>query len=181
MTFNLILVLVMGVLCYFVLPFIIWCCVKNEKAKNILTTIFFCMYLLVLFAGVFGKIGISSKNVSVSFDFGGEWFAKRVNTNLDIRAITKFDLCINIAMLLPVGMFVLYLSRKRKWWLKLLFLLVFGVVSGCFIEFMQYALPIHRSVQITDVLLNTISVVIGGLIAWLYLFVIKKIRKSPTL
>lgn len=175
MNFNIWLVLVLGIFSYFILPFILWL-IKNNKARNILTGIFFGLYLIVLFAGVFGKIGISAQNVSISFDFSGRWCAKNINASLDLNGITKFDLIINLVMLIPVGMFVIYFGRKRKWWLKIILLIVFGALSGIFIELLQFILPVYRSVQLTDILLNTISVFVGGLIAWGYLAVIKKIR-----
>ena len=180
MSFNLIFVLVMGGVCYFVLPFLLWL-IKNEKARTVLTIIFFSLFILVLFAGVFGQISIDKKTVSVSFNFDGEWFSKSINTNVDLKNITKFDLIINLVMLLPVGMFVVFMYRKARWWGRAILLVLFGVMSGIFIEIMQYSLPIDRYVQLTDVILNAISVVAGGVIAWIYLGIIKLIRKSPTL
>lgn len=172
------LVLALGVICYFVLPIAIWC-IRKEKLRNAFTILFFCLYLGVLFCGVFGQLGISESQITINFDFGGKWCAKTVKWSLN--SIGTFDLVINLLMLFPVGMLVFYFSRKKKWWARLILLVVFGLLSGTFIETCQFILPVPRSVQLSDVLLNAVSVFAGGLIAWGYLAVIKKIKHRITL
>ncbi|MBQ8909309.1 MAG: VanZ family protein [Clostridia bacterium] len=169
------LVLLLGVICYFILPVAIWL-IKKEKLKNIFTIIFFCLYLGVLFCGVFGKLGIDGNKVVINFDFGGRWCAKTIKWSL--LNISTFDLVINLVMLLPVGMFILYFSQKKKWWVRLILLIFLGFASGALIETCQFILPIQRSVQLSDAILNMVSVFIGGLIAWGYLSVINKIRNK---
>lgn len=171
MTISTILILILGVLSFFVLPFGIWC-IKNEKVKNILTICFFCLYLGVLFCGVFGKLSIGEKVVKIDFDFGGQWCAKTIRwspTN-----IGTFDLVINLVMLFPVGMIIFYFVRKKKWWARLLCLIGFGLLTGLLIETCQFILPVPRSVQLSDALLNMTSAFVGGMIAWGYLWFIEK-------
>ena len=168
------LVLVIGVLCYMALPIAIWCIRKN-KVRNILTVLFFCAYLGVLFCGVFGKLAISENQIIIDFDFSGQWCNKTIKWSL--ANIGTFDLVINLLMLFPVGMIVYYFARMKKWWVKVLLLIIFGFATGLFIETCQFVLPIPRSVQLSDALLNTVSVFVGGLIAWGYLAIIKKVRK----
>lgn len=172
------LILILGVLSFFVLPFGIWC-FKNNKIKNILTIVFFCLYLVVLFCGVFGKLSIDEKVVKIDFEFTEQWCAKAIRwspTN-----IGKFDLIINLVMLFPVGMLIYYFSRSKKWWVKLLFLIGFGLLTGVLIETFQFILPISRSVQLSDALLNMTSTFIGGLIAWGYIWFIDKIIHKNSL
>ena len=168
------LVLLIGVVCYLILPIAIWC-IKKDNVKNILTILFFCMYLIVLICGVFGQLAISENEIIVNFDFSGPWCSKTINFSL--AKIDTFDLVINLLMLFPVGMIAYYFARKKKWWTKLLLLIVFGLAMGMFIETCQFILPIPRSVQLSDVLLNCVSVFVGGLIACGYLAIIKKTRK----
>ncbi|MBE7074126.1 MAG: hypothetical protein E7379_03440 [Clostridiales bacterium] len=168
------LVLCVGVLCYFALPIAIWC-IRKDRVRNILTIVFFCMYLIVLFCGVFGSLAISENQIIVDFDFGGQWCSKTIKWSLS--HIATFDLVINLLMLIPVGMMIYYFARKKQWWAKLLILIGFGLLTGLLIETCQFVLPIPRSVQLSDVLLNCLSVTVGGLIAWGYLAIIKKIRK----
>ena len=174
MTISTVLIIILGTLFYFVLPFIIWACFKNEKIKNILTICFFFLYLVVLFIGVFGKLDINDNVVSFSFDFSGSWCAKPINFSL--ASISTFDLVINIVMLIPVGMFVSYFMKNKNLFLKIISLLGVGLFVGLFIETCQFILPVPRSVQLSDALLNTVSVFVGGLIAWLYLWIIKKFK-----
>ena len=179
MTLSTVLVLIIGVLSYFVLPFLIWWLVKNQKVKNILTIVLFCCYLAVLFIGVFSQLSIGSKFISFKFDFTGKWCAKTINFSLS--HITKFDLVINLLMLFPVGMLCFYFMRNKKTWIKILLLLIFGLLTGITIETFQFILPIQRSVQLSDALLNMVSVFVGGMIAWGYLWIIKKIKKESKL
>ena len=172
---NVYLVLTAGITCYFILPFLLWL-IKNEKLKSILTHVFFGLYLCVLLAGVFGRVDISGGLVKVSFDFGGEWAAKTINWS--VSNITTFDLLINLFMVIPVGMYIAYLSRRKKMVISLLLFVALGFATGLFIESFQFILPIQRSVQLSDVLLNMASVVIGGLVGVLYLFMANKIIRD---
>lgn len=171
MTISTVLILILGIACYFVLPFCIWC-FKNDKVKTILTICFFALYLIVLFMGVFGQLEIGNKVVTINFDFSKEWCSKTIG--FSFANIGKFDLVINIVMLIPVGMFIYFLSRKKKWWLKILILVGFGFLTGFFIETCQFILPIPRSVQLSDALLNMVSAFLGGMIAWFYTWFISK-------
>ncbi|MBP3431993.1 MAG: VanZ family protein [Clostridia bacterium] len=144
--------------------------------QKILTLVFFCLYLVVLFIGVFAELDINSSVVSFKFDFVGTWCSKTIN--FTFSNITTFDLVINLVMLIPVGMFVFYLSINKKPMTKIILLLAFGLLAGVFIETLQFILPIQRSVQFSDAILNMISTLIGGLIAWDYLWVISKLRKK---
>ena len=51
--------------------------------------------------------------------------------------------------------------------------MLFGVIFGISLETLQFVLPVSRSVQLSDAILNTISVVMGGIIGILYDCVIK--------
>lgn len=175
MTFPIWLVITLGAVCYLVLPFLIWALIKNEKTKKIVTIILFSLYCVVLFVGVFGVISFSQGNVNIAFNFTNKWASKTINFGFNI---TRFDLIINLVMLFPVGMFAYFLLQKKKLWLKLLLLVLVGALTGLLIETCQFILPIYRSVQLTDVLLNTVSVFAGGMLAWGFLAIIKKIQKN---
>ena len=176
MTISTVLVIVLGAICYFILPFLLWALIKNQKLKTILTTIFICLYLGVLFVWVIGKLSISSKYIIVDFDFSGEWCAKNIRF---FEYISTFDLVINLVMLFPIGMYIYYLAQRKKWWAKILMLLGFGLLTGLFIETCQFILPIPRSVQFSDAVFNMISIFVGGLIAWGEIWFINKfIRKN---
>ena len=174
MTFPIWLVILLGALCYLVLPVVIWSTIKNERIKRIVTIVLFSLYCVVLVVGVFGVIGFSQGNVSISFNFSNSWASKSINWGFKI---STFDIVINLVMLFPVGMLVYFLSQKKKFWVKVLLLVAFGFLSGLLIEACQFILPIYRSVQLSDVILNTISVFAGGMLAWGFLALANKIQK----
>ena len=70
-------------------------------------------------------------------------------------------------MLIPIGLFDIYISRKT-FMQKLLTCLLVGLMCGVLLETIQFVLPVVRSVQLSDVLLNAISVVIGGVMGVVY-------------
>ncbi len=150
-------------ICFALLPFVLLCIIKDRKKMNIAATVIFCCYLLVLFAGVFGKLEIGAKTTKITFDFSGQWCTKSIKWNFS--HLSAFDIFINLIMLIPVGIFTSYfLHRKWKIWQLLIFLIFIGFGCGIFIETMQFILPIPRSVQLSDVIFNTASVFAGGLL-----------------
>lgn len=175
MTFPIWLVITLGAVCYLVLPFLIWSLIKNEKIKKIVTIVLFSLYCVVLFVGVFGVINIGGGNVSIAFNFTNKWASKTINFGFNI---TKFDLVINLVMLFPVGMFAFFLLQKRKLLTKVLLLVLIGALTGLLIETCQFILPIYRSVQLSDVLLNTVSVFAGGMLAWGFIALANKIQRK---
>ena len=51
---------------------------------------------------------------------------------------------------------------------KFIALGVWGFATGLLLEALQFVLPVYRSVQLSDVLLNALSVLIGGGMGMLY-------------
>ena len=172
MTFSTTFVLILGIFCYYALPMLIFFLVKNQKAQKITLIVLFCLFLCVLAVGVFGKIDIYNGVVKISADFSAGWANKPINWGFE--HITKFDLLINLFMLIPVGIFVTMLSKNAKWWQILLKSALFGLVAGVSIETLQFILPVVRSVQLSDALLNCASAVIGALYALPLCKLIKK-------
>lgn len=176
MNINVNLIIVIGVIYFLVIPFLVWASFRNEKMQKIFSTIFFCLYLGVLIAGVLSVIKIENNIVNISFDFSGDWYAKDIKWSFD--NISQFDLIINLVMLVPLGLFLSLLSKKKKPLAKILILIGFGLLTGFLIEGCQFILPVPRSVQLSDVMLNMASTLIGGFIGQIYLFIIDKIRKT---
>ena len=141
MVLNTLFVLICGILYYFILPFIIFFCVKNTKLKNILMAIYLIIFLMVLFVGVFSTISINWENISFVFDFSHGWCSKSIN--LALKNLQLFN-------------------NKKPFYVKIILLIIVGLMSGLLIEGLQFVLPVQRSVQLSDVLLNTISVLLGG-------------------
>ncbi len=165
---NIYLVLALVFLFYVVVPVLCVLFIKNEKVLKILSYIFFCVFVCVLCVGVLGIVNIQ-KTVTISFNFNGNWFGKGFNFlpyTFDLQ-----DILINIIMLVPVGIFCAVNFKH-----KILWAFLFGLFFGIGIEFLQFALPIVRSPQLSDVILNTISSGIGGIFGVLLLYIKNKIN-----
>ncbi|MGN1201476.1 MAG: VanZ family protein [Candidatus Caccovivens sp.] len=175
MKINLVFVLIFVCFCYLVLPFLLLC-IKNRNIKNVAIYCAFVCFLAVLFVGVFGKIDFDSQYVTIGFDFDGQWCSKTFNCSFS--NLTTFDVITNLVMLIPIGMFVYYFLSSKKWWLRLLTLFGIGILSGTLIETFQFILPIQRSVQLSDIVFNTISVLFGGLLCKFYLKLISIFLKN---
>jgi len=163
---NVYFVLSVGLLFYFIVPFIIIMFVKNRKISNILMGILFTLFLVILFIGIYFKVSFVNNKVYAVPDFTGEWFNKTIN--LKLNNIPKFDLVINIIMLIPIGIVCRYLTQRKVVWKRIIILLMVAFVSGILTELGQFIMPIPRGVQLSDSLLNMLSVVIGGVIASFY-------------
>lgn len=163
---NIHLVLAVGLVFYFVVPFIIIMFIKNRKVSNILMSVLFAVFLVILFVGIYFKVSFVGNKVYAVPDFSGEWFNKTIN--LSFKNIPKFDFVINIIMLIPIGIVCRYLSQKKSALKRVLILIIVAVISGVLTELGQFILPIPRGVQLSDSILNMISVVIGGIVASIY-------------
>lgn len=163
---NVYLVLALGLIFYFLVPFIVIMFVKNKKAGNIIMSTLFAMFLVVLFIGIYFKVSFVGNKVYAVPDFSGKWFNKTIN--ISFSSIPKFDFLINIIMLIPIGIVCRYLTQNKKFVKRLLILICVAFVSGILTELGQFILPIPRGVQLSDSLLNMLSVLIGGAVASFY-------------
>lgn len=163
---NIYLVLAVGLICYFIVPFIIIMFVKNKRVSNALMFTLLAVFLVVLFVGIYFRVSFVGNKVYAVPNFSGEWFNKTINVSF--KNIPKFDLVINLIMLIPIGIVCRYATNKKPLWKRILILVVVAVVSGVLTELGQFILPIPRGVQLSDSVLNMISVLIGGCVASLY-------------
>ncbi len=170
MTISTILIIVLGLIFYFALTLVFL--FFKDKVKIILFNIWFVLFLVVLIVGVFGKLDINKNFTNITFDFSAYWFNKSIN--FSFKNITKFDLLINLFMLIPVGVYFDFILTKQKFSKRLVIVLFIGLGFGLGIEFCQFMLPIQRGVQLSDALLNAASVIIGYLIFELYRLIFKK-------
>lgn len=174
MKINLTLIYILLPLLYLAIPFCVLWLIKNVKLRNILTIVLLVIFSIGLCVGVLGNFYINNGNFYVYFNFTYE-HAKVVDFNMLDNTIR--DSLINILMLIPIGMAIVGLnlnSKKRM----LILLCTVGFVLGATIETLQYVLPVARAVQISDVLLNGISVLIGGGIGCCYALILKKFKTN---
>lgn len=163
MKFPTVLVVVCGIFFYLVAPILIFK-FKQKKIRNICIFSYVIIFLLVLLAGVWGKLDIGKTWITVNFDFTHAWCAKTVKWSF--LHLTIFDVIINLLMLIPIGtMFTL--CHKQKLCKILITGFLIGFSIGVFIELTQLVLPVYRSVQLSDVIFNAISVLLGAMYGYL--------------
>jgi glycopeptide antibiotics resistance protein len=76
---------------------------------------------------------------------------------LDFDAV---ELLLNVAMFVPLGLFLVLLLGRRAWWIGILF----GVALTVVIEFVQQSLP-SRVSDPRDLVANSVGAVLGVLLA----------------
>lgn len=175
MKLNTTFVIIMVSIFYLVIPFLIML-IRNKKTQKILSIVSFCIFIAILIVGTLGKIDISKTTTTISFQKFGNWFDKSININFS--NLTKQDIIINLLMLIPIGTFTCHCFENSKIWKKILISLAVGFIYGMLIEFCQFMFPVPRSVQLSDIIFNAISVLFGALICMLYQFLICKIYKN---
>lgn len=160
---------------YIIVPIFVWFFARNSKVGRLIVIIFAGLYGVLLLLGITTKIIFQEGFAIIDVDFSANWCDKTINISL--VNIDKVDLFINIIMLIPVGLILVYFSKKSLI-NKFVFLLVIGFMIGVGLETLQFILPVYRSVQLSDVLLNTFSVIIGGVLGIFYDTIIFFIRKK---
>ncbi len=164
MILNTWIVVVIAVFAYVVLPSIMVILVKDKSKVKILTVILTILYAIVLVIGVTSKVVFDAKHVVIKFEYGTDWCNKFINWN--IFSGTLGDIAINIVLLFPLGATINVFSKGSLGKIVLKCAIV-GCVIGLLIECSQFVFPVTRSVQLSDVILNTLSTVLGGLYYYL--------------
>lgn len=154
-----------------ILPLCFLFAFKDLKKLKIAYSVLLSLYCVVLFFGVFAKIGIGQK-ITVSF-YSVDIHARKA-FNYFIYTFNLRDVIINITMFVPFG-FLICAFFKEYGILKTAGI---GLLTATFIETVQYFLPDVRMSQMSDILLNTTSCFIGALAFAAMMFLKKKIQKK---
>lgn len=167
--------LLLALLCLFfsVLPLCLLFILKSEKHLKMVYVVLLILYIIILCIGVFTDIKVKKvvtiKHFSIP-ENADKFFSFRLFTH------NKKDILLNLFMFIPFGFFVACLFNK----FKVLKTLSIGVASSIFIEVIQYFLPTVRTAQLTDIILNSISCLIGATLFVLILNLKKKKHKKKT-
>ncbi|MBQ7466765.1 MAG: VanZ family protein [Clostridia bacterium] len=142
--------------------------------QKIVCGIVVSVYVLVLLIGVLGRIDIAKQNVKIDLDFSGEFASKPIN--FGFSHLATFDIVINLLMLIPIGTYFVFFNQNIKIWKVVLFSLLIGLGVGLCIETLQFILPVKRSVQLSDALFNSVSVLLGAMYGLLLILTIKRLK-----
>ncbi len=166
MTVSLGFAITMAVVFMFLVPTVLMLFLSHTKWFKWLTLCLGLAYFCVLIIGVFGKVDIAD-TVSVSFENNGMWFSA-FNFILFNSSISNF--LINIFMFFPLAV-IIFAFFKKHLFLKTVIL---AFCLSIFIETMQFVLPISRTVELTDIIFNTLS----GIISFLYFYQLKILNRK---
>ena len=94
--------------------------------------------------------------------------------NFDIVANDLQDFIINILMLVPFGFLLKPIFQKYS----ITKTLIIGIGFSVLIEMLQLVLPINRSPQLSDIILNSLSCLIGIVSFILFKLIIIKLKSN---
>lgn len=144
---------------YFVLPAkIIF--VKDEKIQKIMLFFYSLIFCILITIGTLSNIKISKSSISISLKFKNI-NEKHISTNFSHLPLS--DTIINTFMLIPAGIVTnLTCLKNEKFSIKIFLSLITGAIIATTIETLQLILPINRISQLSDILFNTISTMLGN-------------------
>lgn len=169
MRINTVFVCCLLVVLYFIVP-IIMMFTKDDKMYRLIRNLVLSSFFVVLLIGVIGDIDYTKEKIYIGFDWLGVSCGKEV-----LWGVNKFkpDIYINLLMLVPLGMILFVQDKKNKKKFSIFKPLFVGFFIGVVIEFLQFILPIRRSVQLQDAVCNSVSFLLGYCFMFLvYMFVV---------
>lgn len=166
MEINLILAILLSIFFMVILPSIaIFIFINNKRLLKILGIVFFIVFLIILLILTLGNVKITYSSVILSFVTNNSWFS----LDFAFANFNKQNILLNTFMLFPVGAFVISINTKHSFIKTILISLVISLI----IETLQFVLPVDRTTEILDLILNTIS----GIIGYGYFYLVNKFSK----
>jgi len=174
-TIDTTIALIVVAVCFLAIPTILMLCIKNKRALLVATCVLTAIFFVGLCICVFSQVTITPDNVTIEIISNGKWCAKSIDYSFKVN---KQDLLINLFMLFPMGAFCIVFTQHRNLKFPILWGLMIGLIIGFLIETFQFILPVNRSVQLSDMVLNAASVVIGTIYYWVIGALRKRIYKN---
>ena len=163
-------------------PAIIMLVFKNKpKVLNIIAQISLIAYFLLLFLLVFGQVSIKENMFCVELIFNNSWFS----LNFCVASFSLTNIFYNLIMMFPISAFIIANSfsifnnkGENKKFIRFMFLksIIFSFIVSLVIEFFQFVLPVNRTTEILDLILNTLSGVLGFVFFYGVILVYKKLK-----
>lgn len=172
MQLNLWPVLIIALCGTLLVPLVLILAIKNRKCLINITIILLVIYLIIMILGVWTRVVIQGDIVKVSLDYSGGWLSKSIRWG--VKGLKLSDALINLFLLVPIGIsMAVLIPYKVKF--KVIYMFLLGLIIGFIIEVGQFVLPVYRSVQLTDVVINGISMVLGNFLGSFYILIRSKI------
>lgn len=142
---------------------------NNKKVIRVGTIILSIVYFSFLFVGFLGEVALRDNVLTITLPFNGKWFKAHrfliYNFGLD-------NVLVNIALFFPMAFISFIFCKKHKFVKTILLSFILSVL----VEFLQFALPVMRIVELTDLLFNTL----GGIVGACYVMTLFKLLKLTT-
>ncbi|MGD6803186.1 VanZ family protein [Rossellomorea vietnamensis] len=153
---------------------------KNRKGKEDArwADLIPVLFTLISIGGIF-LITLSPLVPGVALE-GNTNFRPFDNLRLNLVYRTHLDIPIrnllaNIVLFIPFGFFYSWWIRNRKW--RLIKTTLAGSLLSVTVEVIQYLVPLGRSTDIDDWMMNTSGSLLGGLLFLLFIIVFKFYRR----
>ncbi len=137
---------------------------ENKIVKGV-NAVLLILFLISAFALTLGNVDIAQV-VTINFEQSGEWFESEIYF---FNLMRTHDIIQNLLFMTPLGIFTY--KSDRFWVSNLWIAFACGAGLGFVIEALQFILPIARYPQVSDVLFNGLSAIIG----FVAIFVVDKI------
>ena len=162
MVINTIFGITLAIVFYFVVPLFILFLVRNKKALFIVATALLLLFVVALVLLTLFDVSVSKDVVTIYAHFDKSWCSKTIHLSLLYGGIG--DVITNIIMLAPIGSYVVIYNYCFDKKYNIIKGLLVGLLVGFCIEAMQFVLPVARSVQLRDMLLNGVSAMLGSIL-----------------
>ena len=172
MQLNATICLIIALALYFIVP-VLLLLVKNKRVQKWLILSLFLLYLIFLLIGVFFRVTIKNNLLKITLDFS---YTATKTISFGFTKLYTTDVLLNLVMLMPIGYIYSFFS-SGKTVKKVIFSLVIGLCIGLIIETGQFFLPVRRSVQLSDVIINGMSLMLGTL----YIEIFSKLLKNKNI
>lgn len=135
---------------FFLIPLILSALLQNSRSllKLLLWVILLC-YLACVAILTLSDVNFSYPNLAVSIIPNEKWFSM----NFVVWGGGLFNYLSNLAMFLPLGVFVFGLKERRKFLSTISLALLLSII----IEVLQFILPFARTTELADIILNVSS------------------------
>lgn len=133
---------------------------KANKINKIASAIGIVSFLALTALFTLPRVIMNSQQISLFFETTGKWFSKSFSTTF--YSGDAFHTILNALMLSPIGIMSVQHSKASGKKHSLTRGIILGLITGTAIETLQWALPIERTPDIYDILLNTAGASLGA-------------------
>ena len=162
---------------------VLFLCKNSKKLLKIISIISFVCYIFLLSILVFGNITIENDIFKVNLKTNAPW----LSLNFCVASFSTSNILYNLIMMFPIPAFIFansnYLFSNSKSFInksKNIFLksTIISFIISLLIELLQFILPVFRTTEILDLVLNSLSGVLGFFFFFFSILIYKKAKEK---